>query len=308
MVKWVVLAGLLGMAVAIFALALKESYDLTNPGGYEHPRPPGFRYPADPLTAHGLPFENLELTTADSATIRGWFIPGPPGTRKGVVAIHGRGGDRSGSLPLLPMFHAAGASVLAVDLRENGLSDGAGRGMGLAMREAEDADRAVAELARRGLAGIALFGCSLGGTAAIIAGARNPRVNAVVAESPLASIAAFVDHVMASRFTRRELPLPDFATRLWGTVVASLTAMRQGVGPLIDAEAVVGQLAARPLLLIHGADDTVVPVSHAHAILARAGEPRTLWIVPGAEHCEAYAVAPAEFEARVSAIVRALPE
>ena len=46
----------------------------------------------------------------------------------------------------------------------------------------------------------------------------------------------------------------------------------------------VAEIAPRPLLLIHGSQDEVVDVSHAHRLYDKAGEPKQLVIVDGAEH------------------------
>lgn len=68
----------------------------------------------------------------------------------------------------------------------------------------------------------------------------------------------------------------------------------------IDA---VGQIAPRPLLIIHGAADTLVPVSHAHRLYQAAGEPRELWVVPAIEHCGAYFLDRPAYCRRVSAFL-----
>ncbi|GIV94209.1 MAG: hypothetical protein KatS3mg056_2918 [Chloroflexus sp.] len=47
----------------------------------------------------------------------------------------------------------------------------------------------------------------------------------------------------------------------------------------IDA---IGQIAPRPVFLIHGVDDSLVPVSHVRRLYAAAREPRLVWEVPGA--------------------------
>ena len=46
----------------------------------------------------------------------------------------------------------------------------------------------------------------------------------------------------------------------------------------------IAQIAPRPLLLVHGSQDDVVEVSHAHRLYQKAGEPRQLIIVDGAGH------------------------
>jgi alpha-beta hydrolase superfamily lysophospholipase len=46
----------------------------------------------------------------------------------------------------------------------------------------------------------------------------------------------------------------------------------------------VGKIAPRPLLLVHGTEDDVVPVSHARRLYEKAGEPRELKVIKGAGH------------------------
>jgi pimeloyl-ACP methyl ester carboxylesterase len=46
----------------------------------------------------------------------------------------------------------------------------------------------------------------------------------------------------------------------------------------------VGRLAPRPLLLIHGTDDAVLPTACSVATWQRAGEPKSLQVVEGAGH------------------------
>jgi uncharacterized protein len=71
--------------------------------------------------------------------------------------------------------------------------------------------------------------------------------------------------------------------------VAAVVARRTGAR-LSDFQplAAVPRIAPRPLLLIHGDDDTAVPPSHARRLYDAAGEPRELWTVPGAGHVGAY--------------------
>jgi fermentation-respiration switch protein FrsA (DUF1100 family) len=51
--------------------------------------------------------------------------------------------------------------------------------------------------------------------------------------------------------------------------------------------------------LIHGTDDTIVPVSHVRRLYAAAREPRMVWEVPGAEHCGGYFVDRITYSRRV---------
>jgi alpha-beta hydrolase superfamily lysophospholipase len=293
-------------AVALVALAaggaawqaFRDARGLTHERGYVHPRPDGFAFSETPLSAHGLAFEPFE-TQIDGATVRGWLVPAPGGAKDlAVIALHGRGGDRASALPLAPMLHEAGATVAFIDLRENGLSDGSGRGTGLAMREAEDALAVAADLRARGFARIALYGCSLGASAAIIAAARDRDISAVIAESPIASFRAYARDVFGGRFERFGM---GFLADPWAALVVAAAGARQGLGRVTAPADVIGAIAPRPVLLIDGARDAVVTRAHAETLARRAGEGAVLWVAERAGHCDAYAVEPEAFAARVRA-------
>ena len=51
----------------------------------------------------------------------------------------------------------------------------------------------------------------------------------------------------------------------------------------------IGRVAPVPVLVIHGDADRVVPPAHGERLYAGAGEPKALWIVPGAGHIESFA-------------------
>lgn len=54
----------------------------------------------------------------------------------------------------------------------------------------------------------------------------------------------------------------------------------QAVSPIRS----VDKVSPRPLLLVHGDADEVVPLEHAHKLYRKAGEPKELLIIPGARH------------------------
>ena len=43
-----------------------------------------------------------------------------------------------------------------------------------------------------------------------------------------------------------------------------------------------------PVLLLHGGEDRVIPIDHAHRLYAAAGDPKQLLTFPGADHCGGY--------------------
>jgi uncharacterized protein len=63
--------------------------------------------------------------------------------------------------------------------------------------------------------------------------------------------------------------------------------------------AVIGKISPRPIFIIHGLADTLVPPDNSKRNFAAAGEPKEIWWVPGAEHVRSIDVAPAEYKSRV---------
>jgi len=65
---------------------------------------------------------------------------------------------------------------------------------------------------------------------------------------------------------------------------------------------VVGDIAPRSILFIHGELDDTVPVAHAHSLLEASDNPQNeLWVVPDVGHMEAYITYPEEYMSRVTA-------
>ena len=73
------------------------------------------------------------------------------------------------------------------------------------------------------------------------------------------------------------------------TPVIALFARRTGTR-LTDFMPVlaVGAIAPRPLLIIHGDDDSTVPLHHALMLYEAAKQPKELWRLPGVGHVGAY--------------------
>lgn len=305
-VPWVV--GMLGAAL-MAGLALAglmvwlSSVALTHPRGYAQPDPSRFTFTETPLTAHGLAFEDLAFAAPDGALIRGWLTPAADDARDlAVVVLHGRGGDRRFALPHLPMLRDQGAAVALIDLRENGLSDGQARGTALGMREAEDAVAGVAEMRRRGYRKVVLFGCSLGGAAALIAAARDPAVDGVIAESPVSDFRSLEADVAANRLARLGVRAPG-VTEAWGRAVVAVTRARLGLSDLTAPIEAIGTIAPRPLLLLQGGQDRLTRVERTRDLAERAGPGAALVILPNASHCDGFDADPQTYRTQVADIL-----
>jgi fermentation-respiration switch protein FrsA (DUF1100 family) len=238
---------------------------------------PPHSYPARTPAATGIAdYRDVRFLTGDGLTLAGWYAP----ARNGVVVIyvHGLAGNRGELLDEAGIISARGYGALLVDLRNSGDSQGATTTLGL--EEAEDVRAAIAFVrAQPGGADerIVLYGHSMGGAAVLLAAARAPDASVVVAESAYTSLEGNIGHA----FTALTL-LPAFP---FVPLVVSFgeqeTGMRIGQVRPIDA---VAAISPRPLLIVHGEQDELVPVENARALYAAAREPKELYLLPEAHH------------------------
>ncbi|MGQ9667751.1 MAG: hypothetical protein ACUVWB_10590, partial [Anaerolineae bacterium] len=87
-------------------------------------------------------------------------------------------------------------------------------------------------------------------------------------------------------------PIPSLVGKLAVKIADVLLACR-----LEDSYPIrwVHRVAPRGLFIIHGEADIYVPTEDARRLYALAGEPKQLWMVPGAGHREIDQTAPREY-------------
>jgi alpha-beta hydrolase superfamily lysophospholipase len=235
----------------------------------------------------GLAYEDVRFTTEDGVTLSGWLIPAGRETRTAIVVLHGFGGHRLPELAaFVPWLHER-HHVLQFDFRGHGES-GAGRTT-LGNHERRDVAAAVRFLESRGLGPIALFGISMGAATAINSAPDLP-VAAVVADAPFAEL----HHPVASRLKQAGYPLADLGAR--AIVLGGALRARSRLPDPIRA---VGRISPRALLLVAPQADELISWHQSQKLLAAAGEPKELYIVPGAGHAGAYTTAPEAYRSRV---------
>jgi alpha-beta hydrolase superfamily lysophospholipase len=240
----------------------------------------------------GVPYEEISLRTPDGLNLRGWWLPRPE-SRSVVIGCHGHTSFKADLLGIGTRTWRAGHNVLLFDFRGRGESDPWPNT--LVGREVQDLLTAVAYARERAPgAHIGTVGYSMGAAVSILAAAQEPAIAALVIDSPFAVASEVVAASM--RQVMRFPPEPLL------TIADALIERQHGyrlsrVRP-ID---VIGGLAPRPILFIHGTSDSAVPVSHAHRLFAAAGQPKELWLCEGAEHCGAYFADRNTYVARVTA-------
>src|SRR5215212_5370486 len=247
------------------------------------------KYTFSPFETQVEGYEEITLTTDDGLRLSAWWLPQPDSQRV-VIGLAGHRSPKSDLLGIGSGLWRAGNNVLLFDWRSRGQSEVAQHS--LAYYELRDAEAAVTYAFKRiPEARLGLMGYSMGASVALLLAAREPRVLAIAADSPFTGIAEVVAHGAA------QLRLPP---QLVVSMADRLTGWRYGYrfGAVRPIEAVAA-ISPRPLLLIHGGADKLIPVSQAHELFAAAREPKQRWIVEGAEHCGAY------FVDRISYVARA---
>jgi pimeloyl-ACP methyl ester carboxylesterase len=225
------------------------------------------------------PYEDVTLHTPDGLRLGGWWLLRPE-TQSVVICCHGHISAKHDLLGIGTGIWRAGHNVLLFDFRGRGTSDPWPNT--LAHREVDDLLTA-ADYVRKRIAGarIGLVGFSMGAAVALLVAARDPTIQAIVADSSFTN----ARDVTADRM-RHVLHVPVAPLV---TLTEALIRQRYGyrlsdIRP-IDA---IGKLAPRPVLIIHGANDSLIPVAHARQLFAAAHQPKELWIDEHAEHCGAY--------------------
>jgi uncharacterized protein len=169
------------------------------------------------------------------------------------------------------------------DLRGCGQSEG--ERFSLGWFEQDDVRGALRFARERGFQHIGLHGYSMGAASGLLAAASDPAVKAMVEDSGYADLMDVLDQEVP-----RRSGLPPIFTP--GIVLMSRLMYGIHAAEVKPAEA-AARFAPRPLLVIHGGADKLIPVASAGRIWrGRYGEgapdPATYYVVPGAGHTQAY--------------------
>jgi uncharacterized protein len=239
----------------------------------------------------GADFEEVAFASRADHILHGWWLNRPE-TDRVIVGCAGYRGSKAQLVGIGSMLWRAGFNVLLFDYRGHGSDLGAPVTLGF--REMDDFFAAM-DYANARLPGarIGVFGGSMGAAIAIMGSSRRDDALAVVADSPFARHS----DVISYRVHRRvHLPGQPF-TRISDYFLYRMAGYR---GSDMEPIRWVAQLAPRPLLVIHGTDDSSIPVEQGIQVYEAASQPKELWIGQGAEHCGTYFLDRAAYCERVS--------
>jgi fermentation-respiration switch protein FrsA (DUF1100 family) len=203
----------------------------------------------------------LKIKSANGNTISALYLPNPSATFTLLVS-HGNAEDLGDDREWLEDLCRAGFNVLAYDYQGYGTSQGKP-----AEKTAYEDEIAAYEYLTRELkiapGHIIIFGRSVGSGAAVHLAARRPAA-ALVLQSPFISAFRVLTRVPLLPFDK----FPNYKE--------------------------IGRVRC-PVLIVHGAKDSVIPLWHGQKLFEAANQPKQLMVVPGADHNDLNFVAGASY-------------
>lgn len=199
------------------------------------------------------------------------------GTKAPLVVIgHGvtANKDRPWALTLARVLREAGYGSLGFSFSGNGSSEGE-FGQSTVTKEVADLRAVLDAVSKAGVDEVCYVGHSMGAAVGVIAACLDRRITRLVSLAGMVHTAAFVERKFGHltpdvdvMWDREDCPLSS-------TFVADLRG--------IDSVRERGANVRMPWLLVHGLEDTVVPVDESREISSRAPQAELLEL-PGVDH------------------------
>lgn len=236
----------------------------------------------------GLTYEDvwIEVPTAQGTErLHAWWIPAATNERGALLYLHGNGDNMGANVNHAARFQRMGLSVLMIDYRGYGLSEGA-----------FPSEKTVYEDAQAGwdyLTGslgytpeqVVVFGHSLGGAIAINLAVQHPNAAGLIVQGSFTS-------------------MQDMAER---TISFGVLPINWLLTQRFDSVSKVNRLRV-PVFYIHGLADHQVPADMSHSLYEASPQPKRLWLVPDAGHNGLAEVAGSAFFKQIEAfLTQALP-
>lgn len=254
------------------------------------------RHGGSPFAAAMSGHEAVSFVARDGVELSGTFMKAPAAAGT-VILVHGFKSGRAEMLDWLGLIYPT-YSVLLFDSRGTGSSGGV---FGVGATEDRDIVGALDYLQRRkspGFEHIAVLGISLGAGEALLAAAKDDRIQAVIADSSWADERVQLSRMDTVPVGPLMLPVLQYDAALVDALIG---------GPLEDARPidVIDRIAPRSVLLIHSLDDdnATTPPADAERLFAQARQPKDFWRVPTGGHVGALRVHPDQYKARVVAFL-----
>lgn len=271
------LVALVSSLFAIVVTVVVLSYQHAT--GYLHPE--RVISTGDYLREHEIEFQNIDLITEDNVRLSAWYTP--PQNGAVILVAHGYGVSRPEEF--YEIFAGHGYGVVAWNFRAHGESDGEFSSLGY--YEILDVKAALDfALAQPSVEHVGAWGGSMGAATTIRAAAKYPEIEAVIADSPFASLKEEMNILVP--FPPMRPMIQFFAQRESGVDM-------DWVRPIDD----ISKISPRPVFIIQGLSDGMVRLDSAQRLYDVVGDPHILWTEPGVPHLNMYSYYKKEYIRRV---------
>jgi fermentation-respiration switch protein FrsA (DUF1100 family) len=229
----------------------------------------------------GVHYEDVYFTTNDGLRLNGWFVPGT--SEITWLWFHGNGGNISHRTEeIVQIRHLLGVNLFIIDYRGYGKSQGTPSEQGTY----QDARAALDYLRSRPDISpdqIVYFGRSLGAAVAVKLAVEHPP-RGMILVAPFASLKDM------ARIHYPALPGVAWLARNRYNSLARISAIES------------------PLLILHGDQDIIVPLSQGRKLFEEAGQPKQFQILPGAGHDDSYLTSGDAYWGTISSFLETLDE
>jgi len=251
----------------------------------------------DPSAALGLPSTTVPIR-GELGRMPAWVVPGR--ARTWAIVVHGINGTPQNGLRVVPALHRAGLPTMLITYREDLGAPASPDGFHhMGLTEWRDLGAAARYALAHGAERLVLVGYSMGGAIVAQFMQRSPLAPCV---SGLVLDAPVLDWQETISFNATEMGLPSFSS----------LPVEWAVGARIDADWESLDAARHPedfqlpILLFHGTEDEVVPISTSDGFAAQLPDRVTYFRVPEAGHTEEWNVDSGLYERRLGAFLRRL--
>lgn len=290
----VLVAGVLAFAGNyLFRFALDPQF-----GGMLHPYDPDEWELTEKMAWFADNAEDRWLTSHDGLELHALYLPQEADSHKYAVVCHGYGSIPQDMGGFASRFYERGYNILAPAARAHELSEGRYVGMGWPERR-DIADWVDTLVEQDPDAEIVLFGVSMGGATVMMTAGEadlSPNVKCVIEDCGYSSVWDEFAEQLDQMFHLPTFPVLDAASLV--------TQIRAGYG--FKEASAVEQLKKnqRPMLFIHGEEDTFVPYAMLDLVYNACASPdKEKLSIPGAGHGESAATDPELYWATVDAFL-----
>ncbi len=231
------------------------------------------------------PGESIEAIAHDGVRLAGTWHAAEPSNGRTVLVLHGFA-EPTSLQSRIDALNAHGWNVASLDSRGHGRSAGVHTSFG--GREGDDLRAWIDALTPRlgSTPHVAAWGRSMGAAVVMRAAAEDPRINAIVLEAP------YVDLELAIARVLRRFHIP--LARAFARLIAHRAERLAGVSLTRPRPVDVAPRIAAQALIVHGTNDTLVPLADAQRLAEALPHFSQLIEVAGAGHSNVISVGGAD--------------